>query len=178
MKTAFIGLPGCGKTTQAKKLAAHLGISYISMRSLVEDVVKPGDWQPLSDELAIQICTQAIANKSDFVLDGFPRTKEQYLGLKMPDIQIVWLDIPFAESRKRMWKRGDEKRAIARRMNVEKWRYPLLIETLKSDRIIRSYDATQPQDEVFAEILHHLTTPVENQWLKALFDGVESNDKV
>jgi len=132
MKIVFIGLPGCGKTTQAKRLSKHLGISYISMRQLVQgsDLVKSDSWQPLSDNLAVQICGKAIADKSDFILDGFPRNKKQLQELKIEDSVVIFLDISFEESEQRMLKRGDKKEAIATRVTLERQRFPELIESI------------------------------------------------
>lgn len=132
MKIIFIGLPGCGKTTQAKRLSEHLGISYISMRQLVQesDLVKSDSWQPLSDNLAVQICGKAIADKSDFILDGFPRNKKQLQELKIEDSVVIFLDISFEESEQRMLKRGDKKEVIATRVTLERQRFPELIESI------------------------------------------------
>lgn len=132
MKIIFIGLPGCGKTTQAKRLSEHLGISYISMRQLVQesDLVKSNSWQPLSNNLAVQICGKAIADKSDFILDGFPRNKKQLQELKIEDSVVIFLDISFEESEQRMLKRGDKKEVIATRVTLERQRFPELIESI------------------------------------------------
>lgn len=157
MKLIFIGLPGCGKTTQAKKLSEHLGISYISMRQLVvqeSGLIKSQSWQPLSDDLAVEICQKAIACKTEFILDGFPRNKEQYQGLKLPEATVVWLDISFQESQKRMLRRGDNKQAIAYRTLLERQRFPLLIEAIKSDRCeCHPYNGTLSEQGLFEKLI-------------------------
>lgn len=165
MKIVFIGLPGCGKTTQAKRLSKHLGISYISMRQLVQEsnLVKSDSWQPLSDNLAVQICSKAIANKSSFILDGFPRNKEQYQGLNFEDSIIFFLlDISFSESESRILNRGDSDDVVATRLQLERDRFPELVGAIpewdwtgKPSGLI-SVSGTQHTNEVTRQLIHYV----------------------
>src|SRR5260370_6706412 len=92
MKLIFIGPPGSGKGTQAKRLAATHGVPHIStgdmLREAISDgtelgrkaapVVSSGGLVP--DELMVGIIKDRL-NKADakkgFILDGFPRTVVQ-----------------------------------------------------------------------------------------------------
>jgi adenylate kinase len=92
----FLGPPGSGKGTQAKKLAVKLGIPHISMGDILREAVRnktpmgekigavlaAGNLVP--DEMTIGITrerlSQADCNKG-FILDGFPRTVAQGEGL-------------------------------------------------------------------------------------------------
>ncbi len=92
MKIIFIGPPGSGKGTQAKRLASRFEIPHISTGDMLREAVADGT--PLGqqaapimaagalvpDDLMIGIINDRMA-KSDaakgFILDGFPRTLVQ-----------------------------------------------------------------------------------------------------
>ena len=92
MKIIFIGPPGSGKGTQAKRLASRFGIPHISTGDMLREAVADGTELGLqaapimasgglvSDDLMIGIINDRLA-KSDaqggFILDGFPRTVVQ-----------------------------------------------------------------------------------------------------
>jgi adenylate kinase len=92
VKIIFIGPPGSGKGTQAKKLAGRYGIPHISTGDMLREAVAEGtslgaQAAPImaagglvSDDLMIGIINDRMA-KSDalkgFILDGFPRTLVQ-----------------------------------------------------------------------------------------------------
>ncbi len=92
MKLIFIGPPGSGKGTQAKRLASRFDIPHISTGDMLREAVSEGS--PLGqqaapimaagglvpDDLMIGIIKERLG-KSDaqkgFILDGFPRTLVQ-----------------------------------------------------------------------------------------------------
>ena len=92
MKIIFIGPPGSGKGTQAKKLAGRFAIPHISTGDMLREAVAEGT--PLgqqaapimaagglvSDDLMVGIIDERL-RKADaekgFILDGFPRTVVQ-----------------------------------------------------------------------------------------------------
>jgi len=92
VKIIFIGPPGSGKGTQAKRLASRFDIPHISTGDMLREAVADGT--PLGaqaapimaagalvpDDLMIGIINERMA-KSDaqkgFILDGFPRTLVQ-----------------------------------------------------------------------------------------------------
>src|SRR6185436_2211050 len=92
MKLIFIGPPGSGKGTQAKKLAGRFAIPHISTGDMLREAVAEGT--PLgqqaapimaagglvSDDLMVGIIDERL-RKADaekgFILDGFPRTVVQ-----------------------------------------------------------------------------------------------------
>ena len=89
MKIIFIGPPGSGKGTQAKRLASRFGIPHISTGDMLREAVADGtelgrkaapimaSGGLVPDDLMIGIINDRLA-KSDaqagFILDGFPRT--------------------------------------------------------------------------------------------------------
>ena len=92
MKLIFIGPPGSGKGTQAKRLAAQHGVPHISTGDMLREAIADGtelgrqaapimaSGALVSDDLMLGIIDERLA-KSDaqrgFILDGFPRTLVQ-----------------------------------------------------------------------------------------------------
>ena len=96
MKLIFIGPPGSGKGTQAKRLAAQHGIPHIStgdmLREAIADETELGRQAApivasgalVSDDLMLGIVRDRLDKedaKRGFILDGFPRTLVQAEGL-------------------------------------------------------------------------------------------------
>ena len=92
MKLIFIGPPGSGKGTQAKRLASRFGIPHISTGDILREAVADGTalgkqaapimaaGQLVPDDLMIGIIRDRLAKadaKKGFILDGFPRTLVQ-----------------------------------------------------------------------------------------------------
>jgi adenylate kinase len=92
LKIIFIGPPGSGKGTQAKRLASRFAIPHISTGDMLREAVAGGT--PLgqqaapimasgglvSDDLMIGIINERMAKpdaQNGFILDGFPRTLVQ-----------------------------------------------------------------------------------------------------
>lgn len=92
MKIIFIGPPGSGKGTQAKRLAGRFGIPHISTGDMLREAVADGtelgqqaapimaSGALVSDDLMIGIINDRMARpdaRKGFILDGFPRTVVQ-----------------------------------------------------------------------------------------------------
>jgi len=104
MKLLFVGPQGSGKGTQAKGIAEKLGICHISTGDLLRDVegelktevdsyILKGSLVP--DELMIKVLQVKFDSeecKNGYILDGFPRNKEQVKHLdKIMKIDKVFL---------------------------------------------------------------------------------------
>src|SRR5258708_20152634 len=89
MKLIFIGPPGSGKGTQAKRLAAQHGVPHISTGDMLREAIADGtalgqqaapimaSGALVSDDLMIGIINDRLAKPDPprgFILDGFPRT--------------------------------------------------------------------------------------------------------
>ena len=92
MKIIFIGPPGSGKGTQAKRLANRLAVPHISTGDMLREAVAEGtelgqQAAPImakgllvSDDLMVGIINDRLAKPdaaNGFILDGFPRTLVQ-----------------------------------------------------------------------------------------------------
>lgn len=89
MRWVFLGPPGAGKGTQAKKIAKLRGFPHISTGDLLrtevgeqtelgvkaEEYMDAGELVP--DDLVIAMVVQRIASLDGYLLDGFPRTLAQ-----------------------------------------------------------------------------------------------------
>jgi adenylate kinase len=98
VRILFVGAPAVGKGTQAKKLAGALGVPHISTGDILRDCAKQptelgqkvkkfidlGSLVP--DEVMMKIIEDRF-RKGDtgkgYILDGFPRTTAQAMGLDM-----------------------------------------------------------------------------------------------
>jgi len=92
MKLIFIGPPGSGKGTQAKRLAERFGVPHISTGDILREAIADGtelgrkaapimaSGALVSDDLMVGIINDRL-KKADaqkgFILDGFPRTVVQ-----------------------------------------------------------------------------------------------------
>jgi len=124
MIVVFLGAPGAGKGTQAKRVAATLGVPHVSTGELLRGAVEEGTelgvqareyldaGRLVPDDVMLGIIRALLAKpeyRKGFVLDGFPRTVPQAEGLdgilaegaKAID-RVVFLDIPEATAIERL----------------------------------------------------------------------------
>jgi len=96
MRIVFLGAPGSGKCTQARKLMADKNIPQISTGDMLREAVAEGSrfgqqakaiidaGNLVSDDIMLGIISERL-NRADaqdgFILDGFPRTRQQALDL-------------------------------------------------------------------------------------------------
>ncbi len=92
MNLMFLGPPGAGKGTQAVKLAEKFDIPHISTGDMLRQEIKNGtdlgqkakvyinEGKLVPDDVIIGMIKERIAKpdaREGFILDGFPRTREQ-----------------------------------------------------------------------------------------------------
>ena len=111
MKLVLLGPPGAGKGTQAVRLADHFGVPRIStgdiLRRQVADKTELGrkaatyvrSGKLVPDALVIEMVRKRLHEKDakkGFILDGFPRTREQAQALdrmaKLDRALLLFLD--------------------------------------------------------------------------------------
>ncbi|MCH7981585.1 MAG: adenylate kinase [Proteobacteria bacterium] len=124
MRMVLLGAPGSGKGTQAKILAGEKNVPHISTGDMLREAVAAGSRFGLqaksimdagnlvSDEIMLGIIAERLAqaDASDgFILDGFPRTKQQALDLDdlldqlgVPLDMAILMDLDFEILMKRL----------------------------------------------------------------------------
>ena len=105
MKLVLLGPPGAGKGTQASVLSEYYKIPHVSTGDILRDAVKNGieagkiakSYMDKGELVPDEIVTKIVANRiskddahKGFVLDGFPRTKNQAVKL---DNELKSLDL-------------------------------------------------------------------------------------
>ncbi len=96
MRIVLLGAPGSGKGTQAKKLMADRRIPQISTGDMLREAVASGSrfgrkaksimeaGELVPDDVMLGIISERLAESDavdGFILDGFPRTRQQALDL-------------------------------------------------------------------------------------------------
>ena len=117
MRIVLLGAPGSGKGTQAKKLMAEENIPQISTGDILRAAVAAGTaygeqakkimdaGELVPDDVMLGIISDRLAEDDaagGFILDGFPRTQKQALGLEdlleemnQPLDSVVLMDVDF-----------------------------------------------------------------------------------
>lgn len=132
----LMGVAGAGKSMQGHRLADEYGYAYISTGEIFRVLITGRrrnemlEGKLLSDDEVINVVDKVlelIDTKEEFILDGFPRTKQQIDWLfaqaeagrfELP--VVINLEIDEATVRDRLQKRGrldDTEEAISRRYN-------------------------------------------------------------
>lgn len=118
----FLGPPGAGKGTQAKRLSHHFGLGVCSTGSLlrceeqrdsplaheIHAYLKDGNFVP--DALMLRMISTWLTDQgAEFVLDGFPRTLAQGKALDAfleetgrSQAVAIWLDVTTSEVESRV----------------------------------------------------------------------------
>ena len=116
----LIGPPGCGKGTQAVRLAERYGIPHISTGEILRAAVRAGT--PLGRDVAATLASGSLVGDDmmtdlvrerlaepdvapGFVLDGFPRTVVQARALDEmvgPHTIVILIEVPDSEIVRRM----------------------------------------------------------------------------
>jgi adenylate kinase len=105
MRIIFFGPPGSGKGTYASRIGPKLGIPHISTGDIFRAAIESGselgreaekymkEGKLVPDDVVIGIIKDRLKQddcKNGFILDGYPRTREQAIALdEITDIDIV-----------------------------------------------------------------------------------------
>lgn len=96
MRLIFLGPPGAGKGTQAKVVSERFNIPHISTGDILREAVKTNSpvgrqaksymekGELVPDEIVTKIVVERLKmpdTSNGFILDGFPRTKQQAVSL-------------------------------------------------------------------------------------------------
>lgn len=186
MRVIFLGAPGSGKGTQAALLAQRLGIPAISTGDMLREAVDAGTELgrrvgeimaagELVDDPTIAQVVRARLDRSDaasgFILDGYPRTREQAgdLEVVLDDLNeqldgVVLIEVPVEEVVRRSIARGredDTEEVIRRRQEVYREQTEPLIGYYRKLGLLRPVDGDQSVEDVHQAIVSALPVEVE-----------------
>ena len=124
MRIVFLGAPGSGKGTQAKRLEADRNIPQISTGDMLRAAVAAGTrfgqqardimdaGKLVSDDIMLGVISERLAEpdaEEGFILDGFPRTEKQAQDLEdlldqlgKPLDAVIQMDVDFDILSKRL----------------------------------------------------------------------------
>ena len=176
MIVVFLGPPGAGKGTQAKRLSNYFGWKHLStgdlLRSEVEnqtklgllanDFMQKGDLVP--DNIIINMISNVLEQKnSGIVLDGFPRTIDQAKSLNnsLEDLKkkidkVLFLDVEESKIISRLTKRGrkdDDPEVIINRLKTYSQLTQPLISFYENEELIEKINGNGNEETVFIELL-------------------------
>lgn len=120
MKIIFLGMQGSGKSTQAQILAQKLNVPYIEMGQLLRDKSKDDDnigaairealetGRLVENQITIDSLKEKISQVgvNGYVLDGYPRNKEQLSFLDTDLDKVFYINVSDEEAIKRLLSRG------------------------------------------------------------------------
>lgn len=176
----FLGPPGAGKGTQAKRLAAEKGYRQLSTGDILRShiardtelgrkvgpILDQGDLVP--DDLILELVKEEIAAMPTprIIFDGFPRTYAQAealdrllkeLGVELRGVLLV--DVPREELIKRLLGRAeaegrsdDNEATIRNRLAVYEEKTQPLVEYYARTGSLKAIDGLGSMDEVWARI--------------------------
>lgn len=174
MKILFIGPQGSGKTTQARLLAEHLGVPFISFGALLRERAKQDSKEGrdlrkdmekgklVDDAIAAKVMKQRVQMddcSNGFVSDGYARSLHQ-ISLFDPMFDLVlYLDVSDEQILSRLLKRAtqegrfdDTPEAIKiRLLNYHKFTEPVL-EKYKHDGILKIIPGIGSVDKIQTDL--------------------------
>jgi adenylate kinase len=174
----LIGPPGSGKGTQARRLVEKFGIPQISTGDILREAVASRSplglrakaimdrGELVSDDVVIGIVRERLARadcKSGFVLDGFPRTRQQAAALDAmlveqgrERVRVLELRVADGELRTRILARGegradDTEETVRKRLEVYRRDTQPVLEHYRDQ--LQSVDGIGSLDDVTARLL-------------------------
>jgi adenylate kinase len=193
----LIGPPGCGKGTQATRVALACGVPHISTGDILRRAVASGsmlgdavrDSMSSGELVTDEIMTDLIADRladldatAGFVLDGFPRTVEQAYALDVlmeerGPLAVVELSVPDDELVRRLSRRrivegreDDDESVVRERLRVYHRATQPVIDFYKLRRTLLTVNGNLPPEEVTERITLSVD-PVFDEY----FDNVTGN---
>jgi adenylate kinase len=176
----LIGPPGCGKGTQATRVALAWGVPHISTGDIlrravatgsmlgdaVSDAMARGDL--VSDEIITDLVAERLADLDStggFVLDGFPRTVEQAYALDVlveerGPLAVVELTVPDEELVQRLRRRrategrmDDDEAVVRERLTVYRTATQPVLDFYRTRRVLLTVNGNLPPEEVTERIV-------------------------
>jgi adenylate kinase len=176
-RIVLLGKQGSGKGTQGARLATHYGMQHLSTGQLFRDSAEVGVRAGLEakeymdrgelvpDELVVAVVEERFANPAEvdpgFVLDGFPRTRQQaleldrILGPRPLDI-VIDLEVPSDVVVERMRARGredDTEESIRRRLALYESETKPLVDFYRDRSLLVTIDGLGTEESVERALL-------------------------
>lgn len=170
LKIIFLGMQGSGKSTQAKKLAEHLGLPYVEMGQLLRDKSQETDDTAVKIQEALstgklvenQITIDCLKEKlnqagfeSGYVLDGYPRNENQLSALDADISRVFYINVSDAEATKRLMGRGrhdDSPELINQRIKIYHEETEPLLDYFKDKGLLQEINGERSIEEVAEDI--------------------------
>lgn len=176
-RLVMLGKQGAGKGTQAERVAHHYDIVHLSTGDLFRRQAEVGTafgleakrymdaGELVPDTIVIGAVEEALEPGGElaegFVLDGFPRTREQAVALEgllgsRPLDVVINLEVPREIVIERMRSRGredDTEEAMARRLDLYDTETRPIIDYYEEIGKLEEVDGVGTLDEVFKRIV-------------------------
>lgn len=176
LRIVLLGAPGCGKGTQAERLAASLGVPAISTGEMLRAAVAAGSelgrrvegvmasGALVDDDLMAEVVRDRLSREdaaSGFLLDGYPRTAPQ--AETLDDIldgsqlnHVVTIDVPDEVLVERIVLRGrgadDREEVVRERLQVYAAQTEPLVAHYGGLGLLRRVDGNVPIERVTTAI--------------------------
>ena len=181
MRLVFLGPPGAGKGTQAKRVAAAHALAHLSTGDMlrdamaqetpvglkIKDIVASGELVPdeVVDALVSDKLTE-VGSNGGYILDGYPRKLRQaqtlsgvLAGLKTPLRTVIYIHVEETELVRRLAGRAakegradDTEETVLERLRVYEASTAPLVQHYGAQGLLRRIDGAGSIDEVYAAI--------------------------
>ncbi|KAJ8306214.1 hypothetical protein KUTeg_016759 [Tegillarca granosa] len=181
-----LGGPGAGKGTQCEKIVKEFGYVHLSAGDLlreersnpssqygeiIEGHIKNGTIVPVEITCALLLKAMAASEKNKFLIDGFPRNKDNLEGWnrethdKATVKGVLFFDCPEQECVQRCLKRGqtsgrsdDNEESLKKRISTYTNSTKPIIEHYRSQNLVMELNGAKSADEVFEDVRKVLAT--------------------
>jgi adenylate kinase len=181
-RIVLLGKQGSGKGTQGEYLATHFGMRHLSTGEMFRDSAEVGIAAGLEakaymdrgelvpDDLVVKVVEERFQNpvevENGFVLDGFPRTRQQALELDRilganPLDLVIDLDVPTEVVVERMRSRGrddDTEESIRRRLALYDSETKPLVDFYRERSLLTTIDGLGTEGEVAQAIVDAISS--------------------
>ncbi|CAH0753322.1 unnamed protein product [Bemisia tabaci] len=181
-KVVFVlGGPGAGKGTQCDNIVREFGFVHLSAGDLlreerntpgsqygelIDQRIKDGLIVPVEITCKLLVTAMEKSGKNKFLIDGFPRNKDNLdgwnkeMGEKVELLFVLFFDCPLDVCIQRCLKRGaagsgrtdDNEESLKKRINTYNNDSLPIIKHFEAQNLVRRIEADKSPDDVFAEV--------------------------